>query len=206
MRHLRYELFNQIEAFINDGYEESGMVPSIYDISDEFHMAPSSVLRYLNAMEERGIIERIGQRDILTEKIRKIQGDIAKIPLLGKIACGEPIFADGNIRDYIHLPNYMLGRGTYYMLTAQGESMIEAGIDDGDLVLIRQQDTAENGQIIVALVDREEATLKRFYPEPRKRIVRLHPENSTMDDIYVDAKELSIQGVAVKVIKVNDLV
>lgn len=206
MRHLRYELFNQIEAFINDGYEESGMVPSIYDISDEFHMAPSSVLRYLNAMEERGIIERIGQRDILTEKIRKIQGDIAKIPLLGKIACGEPIFADGNIRDYIHLPNYMLGRGTYYMLTAQGESMIEAGIDDGDFVLIRQQDTAENGQIIVALVDREEATLKRFYPEPRKRIVRLHPENSTMDDIYVDAKELSIQGVAVKVIKVNDLV
>ncbi len=206
MRHLRYELFNQIEAFINDGYEESGMVPSIYDISDEFHMAPSSVLRYLNAMEERGIIERIGQRDILTEKIRKIQGDIAKIPLLGKIACGEPIFADGNIRDYIHLPNYMLGRGTYYMLTAQGESMIEAGIDDGDLVLIRQQYTAENGQIIVALVDREEATLKRFYPEPRKRIVRLHPENSTMDDIYVDAKELSIQGVAVKVIKVNDLV
>ena len=182
------------------------MVPSIYDISDEFHMAPSSVLRYLNAMEERGIIERIGQRDILTEKIRKIQGDIAKIPLLGKIACGEPIFADGNIRDYIHLPNYMLGRGTYYMLTAQGESMIEAGIDDGDLVLIRQQYTAENGQIIVALVDREEATLKRFYPEPRKRIVRLHPENSTMDDIYVDAKELSIQGVAVKVIKVNDLV
>ena len=206
MRHLRYELFDQIEGFINDGYEENGIVPSIYDISDEFHMAPSSVLRYLNAMEERGIIERIGQRDILTEKIRKIQGDISRIPLLGKIACGEPIFADGNIRDYIHLPNYMLGRGTYYMLTAQGESMIEAGIDDGDLVLIRQQDTAEKGQIIVALVDREDATLKRFFPEPRKRQIRLHPENSTMDDIYVDAKELSIQGVAIKVIKVNDLV
>ena len=206
MRRLRYELFEQIEAFINDGYEENGIVPSIYDISDEFHMAPSSVLRYLNAMEERGIIERIGQRDILTDKIRKMQGDIAKIPLLGKIACGEPIFADGNIRDYIHLPSYLLGSGTYYMLTAKGDSMIEAGIDDGDLVLIRQQDTAEKGQIIVALVDREEATLKRFFPEPRKRRVRLHPENSEMEDIYVDAKELSIQGVAVKVIKENDLV
>ena len=205
MRRLRYELFEQIEAFINDGYEENGIVPSIYDISDEFHMAPSSVLRYLNAMEERGIIERIGQRDILTDKIRKMQGDIAKIPLLGKIACGEPIFADGNIRDYIHLPSYLLGSGTYYMLTAKGDSMIEAGIDDGDLVLIKQQDTAEKGQIIVALVDREDATLKRFFPEPRKRQIRLHPENSTMDDIYVDAKELSIQGVAVKVIKVNDI-
>ena len=76
--------------------------------------------------------------------------------------------------------------------------MVEAGIDDGDLVLIRQQDTAEDGEIVVALID-DEATLKRFYPEPEKRRIRLHPENAHMNDIFVEKCE--IQGVAVKVLK-----
>ena len=83
--------------------------------------------------------------------------------------------------------------------------MTEIGIDDGDLVLIRQQDHADEGQIVVALVEREDETLKRYFPEPKKKRIRLHPENSSMADIYADAKDVIIQGVAVKVIKVNDL-
>lgn len=205
MRQKRYELFEQIESYINDSYEYDGAIPTIYDIAEKMQMSPANASRYLKAMEEQGIIERVGQRDILTDKIRKMQGEITKIPLLGNIACGEPIFADGNIKDYVHLPSSMLGSGSFFMLTAKGDSMIEAGIDDGDLVLIRQQDTAETGQIIVALVDREEATLKRFFPEPKERRIRLHPENSEMDDIYVDASSMTIQGVAVKVIKINNL-
>lgn len=205
MQHKRYELFEQIESFINDYFEENCGIPTIYEIGDELGLSPATVSRYLKAMEENGIIERNGQKDIVTDKVRKIRGDIVQIPLLGKIACGEPMFADGNIRDYIHLPASMLGQGSFYMLTAKGDSMTEIGIDDGDLVLIRQQDHAEEGQIVVALVERDDATLKRYYPEPKKRRVRLHPENSAMADIYADAKDVVIQGIAVKVIKVNDL-
>ena len=205
MQHKRYELFEQIESFINGYYEENREIPTIYDIGDELGLSPATVSRYLKAMEENGMIERNGQRDIITDKVRKIKGRIVQIPLLGKIACGEPMFADGNIRDYVHLPASMLGQGSFYMLTAKGDSMTEIGIDDGDLVLIRQQDHAEEGQIVVALVEREDATLKRYFPEPKKKRIRLHPENSSMADIYADAKDVIIQGIAVKVIKVNDL-
>ena len=205
MQHKRYELFEQIESFINDYYEENGTSPTIYEIGDELDLSPATVSRYLKAMEEKGIVERNGQREVVTDKIRKIQGNIAQIPLLGKIACGEPMFADGNIRDYVHLPASLLGHGSFFMLTAKGNSMTEAGIDDGDLVLVRQQDYAMEGQIVVALVEREDATLKRFFPEPNKRKIRLHPENSSMKDIYADADDVMIQGIAVKVIKVNDL-
>ena len=205
MQHKNYEKFEQIESFINDYYEENGIVPTIYEIGDELDMSPASVSRYLKAMEEKGTIERNGQRDIITDKIRKLQGLFSPVPLLGRIACGEPIFADGNIREYVHLPNSMLGSGSYYMLTAKGSSMIDIGIDDGDRVLVRHQDYAEEGQIVVALVDREDATLKRYYPEPRKHRIRLHPENSTLEDKFVDIDDVSVQGVAVKVIKINDL-
>ena len=92
----------------------------------------------------------------------------------------------------------IFGKGNFFILRAYGDSMIEAGIDNGDLVLIRQQNYADEGQIVVALME-DEATLKRFYPEPKKHRIRLHPENSRMDDIYVDNCE--IQGVAVKVLK-----
>ena len=88
----------------------------------------------------------------------------------------------------------------FFLLRAKGDSMIDAGIDSGDLVLIRQQSTAEPGQIIVALVnDEEEATLKRYYPEPEKRRIRLHPENESMEDIVVE--HCTIQGVAVHILK-----
>lgn len=112
------------------------------------------------------------------------------------ISCGLPNIAEEHIEEYVSLPESMFGSGEFYILRARGESMIEAGIDPGDLVVIRKQETAENGQIAVALVD-EEATLKRFYVEDNR--VRLHPENSEMEDFYVD--HCIIQGVAVKVIK-----
>ena len=120
------------------------------------------------------------------------------VPVLGEIACGIPKFAEENIEEYVRLPVALFGHGSFFILRAYGDSMIEAGIEDGDLVLIRQQNTAEEGQIVVALID-DEATLKRFYPEPEKRRIRLHPENAHMNDIFVEKCE--IQGVAVKVLK-----
>ena len=105
----------------------------------------------------------------------------------------------GNIEEYVQLPTAIFGKGDFFLLRASGDSMIEAGIDDGDLVLVRHQDHADPGQIVVALIGEDEATLKRFYPEPSKGIIRLHPENQVLDDIIVE--NCSIQGVAVHVVK-----
>ena len=119
-------------------------------------------------------------------------------PILGKVSCGVPKFAEENIEEYVRLPVALFGRGQFFILRANGASMIEADINDGDLVLIRQQNYADEGQIVVALMD-DEATLKRYYPEPENQRIRLHSENSQMDDIYVS--DCIIQGVAVKVLK-----
>ena len=121
-----------------------------------------------------------------------------RLPILGQIACGSPLFAEENIEDYVQLPASLFGNGDFYMLRANGYSMIDVGISSGDFVLIRRQNTAEPGEIVVALVE-EEATLKRYFPEPERRRIRLHPENKVMDDIYVSSCE--IQGIAVKVLK-----
>ena len=102
------------------------------------------------------------------------------------------------IERYFRLPASLIGSGEFYFLRAFGDSMIEAGISEGDLVLVRRQETARPGQIVVALVG-DETTLKRFYPEPEKRRIRLHPENRELEDLYVE--NCSIQGIAVKVLK-----
>ena len=120
------------------------------------------------------------------------------MPVLGSVACGVPKLAIENIEEYIRLPVALFGNGNFYILRANGDSMIDAGINDGDLVVIRAQDYASPGQIVVALME-DEATLKRFYPEPEKHRIRLHPENEEMEDIYVEG--CIIQGIAVKVLK-----
>ena len=120
------------------------------------------------------------------------------VPLLGTIACGIPKLAEENIESYMRLPAALFGKGPFFMLRAWGDSMVNAGIEDGDLVLIRQQSTARPGQIVVALTG-EEATLKRYYPAPLQHRIRLQPENEHMEPIYV--RDCLIQGVALKVIK-----
>ena len=143
-----------------------------------------------------GELDYGGHRSIVTKRRKQTLSETVEIPVLGSISCGLPKFAEENIEEYVRLPVSLFGRGDFFLLRANGDSMIEAGIDYGDLVLIRQQNCAEPGDIVVALID-DEATLKRFYPENHR--IRLHPENSEMDDIYVD--NCIIQGVAVNVIK-----
>ena len=192
---------DEIESYISDYRREHGFSPTVQEIADGLGITKSTVHFHLKNMEKAGrIISQGGRRGYRTKPpiIEVPEGDL--VPIVGRIACGTPILAQENIEEYVRLPERIFGRGEFYLLRAKGESMIEAGIGDGDLVLIRQQSTAEPGQIIVALVnDDEEATLKRFYPEPENRRVRLHPENRIMKDIYVDF--CTIQGIAVKVIK-----
>ena len=124
--------------------------------------------------------------------------DIAQTAIVGSVPCGSPQYEEENIEEYISLPTAIFGKGDFFILRASGNSMIEAGIDDGDLVVVKKQIYADDGDIVVALVDNQN-TLKRFYRDNDNRKVILHPENKWMKDIVVD--DCFIQGVACHVIK-----
>lgn len=197
MRTKDTALIEQIKKSIEKTYEESGRSPSVRQIAREVGCSYSTVSRYIKEMVERGMIARTSG-EYETEAISKMNMDTVPVAVVGSVSCGPLTFAEENIEEYIKLPTSLLGQGKFFILHASGQSMIGAGIEDGDLVVVRQQPTAEPGQIVVALVE-DEVTLKRFYPDPENGCVRLHPENNRLKDIIVD--DCQIQGVAVKVLK-----
>lgn len=197
MRTKDTALIEQIKKSIEKAYEENGRSPSVRQIAKEVGCSYSTVSRYIKEMVERGIIAR-SSGEYETEVISKMNIDTVPVAVVGSVSCGPLTFAEENIEEYIKLPTSLLGQGKFFILHASGQSMIGAGIEDGDLVVVRQQPIAEPGQIVVALVE-DEVTLKRFYPDPENGCVRLHPENKRLKDIIVD--DCQIQGVAVKVLK-----
>ena len=195
MQYKKPEYCAMIEDYINSYRNRQGSAPSVRQIAAGVGLAVGTVSKYLSYMRENGVLDYDGHRSVTTRKTRGLM-NMLYVPLLGAVSCGVPKFAEENIEEYVCLPESLFGKGDYFLLRAKGDSMTGAGIEDGDLVLIRQQTTADYTQIVVALVD-DEATLKRF--RPKKDHVILHPENNRYEDIIVDS--CLIQGVAVKVIK-----
>ncbi len=193
MRSKNKETIRRIEEFVREQNDQFGRSPTMQEIGDAVGISLASAYRYIKAMSEDGKIFYDGVRSIT---LAKDSTEVTAAPVVGDIACGIPILAEENIEEYVKLPVALFGRGNFFVLKAKGESMIEAGIDDGDYVIVRQQNDADPGQIVVALIE-DEATLKTYYPENGR--IRLHPENSGMSDIYAD--QCLIQGVAVNVIK-----
>lgn len=193
MRSKNKQTMADIEQFVRNYNAQNGRAPTMQEIGDAIGMSLSSAYRYIKAMEKDGLIDYCGVRSITSAKMSM---EVTEAPIVGDVACGTPILAEENIEEYVRLPVRLFGRGEFFILRAKGDSMIEVGIENGDLVLIRQQESADPGQIVVALID-EEATLKRYCPE--KGRIRLHPENKEMDDILVDSCQ--IQGVAARVLK-----
>lgn len=198
MQHKKTEIIETLEKYIND-YKDStgGSTPTVREIAADVGLAYSTVSRYLTFMKEQGIVEYAGRRNIVTKQSKHDADGFCRVPILGAVSCGLPKFAEENIEEYVKLPVSMFGRGDFFILRAKGDSMINAGIEDGDLVVVRKANTANYNQIVVALIDEDEATLKRFRPDGE--VVRLHAENSNYDDIIVD--NCVIQGIAVKVLK-----
>ena len=194
MRSKDPEIMKRIVDFVEAYHLDYNSSPSLRVIADGVGIGSTTVYRYLMEMNERGMICYDG-KTIRNEKINKSQRGTIREAVIGRIACGIPNLAKQHVEGYVNLPESLFGQGNFYILRASGCSMTEAGIDDGDLVVIREQNTAEDGQIVVALVD-DEATLKRFFHEGDR--IRLHPENPRMKDIFVT--DCRIQGVAVKVI------
>ena len=199
MKVMNEDNFSAIIAFIDEYYNTNGRVPTQQEIADAVGLNKSNVSRNLKVMKVRGLIDLdSGWGCIKTTKIQKRSTELNYVPVVGTIACGTPMLAEQNIERYIPISKELIGRGNFFALRASGNSMTNANIDDGDFVIVRQQNYANEGEIIVALID-DETTLKRYFIDRKKHKVRLHPENSDMDDMYFDC--VNIQGVAVKVLK-----
>lgn len=196
MKVMSESVFNAIINFVDEYYFTNGKTPTLQEIAKEVKLDKSNVSRNLKVMKERGLINL--DNGIKTNKIQKRLFEMSDVPVVGSIACGTPMLAEENIERYIPISKALLGNGTFFALHAKGDSMIKANIEDGDFVIVRQQNSANEGEIIVALIENE-ATLKRYYVDKKKKKIRLHPENDKMEDMYFN--EISIQGVAVKVLK-----
>ncbi|MCQ2914465.1 MAG: transcriptional repressor LexA [Alphaproteobacteria bacterium] len=183
---------------------KDGVVPSYFDLAKELGLSSkSSVFRLISSLEERGFIRKIPHKARALEILKlpenvpqdnlPVSNDyLVRIPKYGKIAAGSPIEAlTGN--DKICVPSDMVGNNQCYALTVSGDSMIEAGINDGDIVIIKRCDIVENGEIAVALVDDNEATLKRVYFDNSKQIC-LKPANKQYRDFIYSKDRVKIQG------------
>ncbi|HUV13497.1 MAG TPA: transcriptional repressor LexA [Acidobacteriota bacterium] len=186
---------NEIFAFLSGYLKERGYSPSLDEIAKHFGIASlNAVYKHLNVLEEKGFIKRLANRARSIQVIE--QGVVAEqmVPLLGVIAAGYPIEAVANSEE-IPVPESLLTKGSNYVLRVEGNSMIEESIRDGDLIVVEQRDFATNGETVVALIDGQEATLKKLYREEGR--VRLQPANPTLFPIFVEEDRLRIQGVVV---------
>ncbi len=178
--------------FIKSEIRKKGYPPSVREIGDAVGLLSSSTVHgHLQTLEEKGYIRRDPTKPRAIEMLDGSSPDepskrVVHVPVVGRVTAGQPILAVENIEDTFPIPAELVRDEPVFMLKVQGDSMIEAGILDGDQIVVRQQQTARNGEIVVALIG-EEATVKRFFKE--KTLIRLQPENSSMDPIYSqDAK------------------
>lgn len=191
----------QVLDFISSYHKKKGYAPSLEEISKKLKVASVSTAHFhVKKLQDLGFI---GKQDNRPRSIDIYENEkMVNIPLLGLIAAGQPIEAiQSQNRETIAVPRSKISRnGEFYALRVVGDSMIDENINDGDLVLVKQQDTAENGQKVVALVDNYEATLKKFYKE--KNYIRLQPANKTIEPIIIKRdRELTIQGIVIDVIR-----
>lgn len=203
MRTKDQDLLDSIQQFIESFCDRNGYGPSTREVGGQFNISGMSANRYMIELERQGRITR-GRVNYESNTLAMSEREMRSIAIVGSIPCGPLTAEDEYIEGYIKLPESLLGSGRYFFLKADGSSMEDAGIDDGDLVLIRQQETADIEDIVVALVENE-STLKRLMYNEEKRRYFLHPENDkgmkegVYEDMYVDF--IAIQGVAVKVFK-----
>ena len=195
---------------IEECIREKGYGPTVREVCQSLGLSsPSTVHVHLKALEDKGLIKRDplksrsialpyprGDAESTSNVIKPSFNKVVNVPLVGNVAAGSPILAEENITDTISLPTDIVGDAPSFLLSVRGESMIEAGINDGDYVVVKEQPVANNGDIVVAIID-DGATVKRFYKESDH--IRLQPENSTMEPIITT--DCSIAGKVVAVFR-----
>ena len=176
----------QILSCIKQNLKEKGYPPSVRELCIAVGLSSTSTVHsHLNTLEKKGFIKRDPSKprtiEILDEEMNWLEDHVSAVPVVGKVTAGAPILAVENIEEYFPLPKHLTRHEEIFMLNVKGTSMINAGILDGDQIIVRHQDSARNGEIVVALIE-DEVTVKRFFKE--KDCFRLQPENDTMDPIY----------------------
>ena len=185
---------SEILEYIKAQILERGFPPAVREICEAVHLkSTSSVHSHLETLEKNGYIRRDPTKpraiEILDESFNLTRREMAQVPIIGRVAAGEPLLAEQNIEDYFPIPVERLPNNQTFLIRVRGDSMVNVGILDGDYILVEQRPTAENGEIVVALVE-DGATVKRFFKEDGH--YRLQPENDAMDPIIVD--EVMILG------------
>ena len=191
---------NRMLEYIKKYQEENGRSPSFRKIMNDMNLVSLSMVhRYVNLLEKEGLIEKTNVGGVAIPLALMMKDTFINAPLVGQVACGSPTLALEEVEETIPLPTTIFGGGDTYLLRAKGKSMIEAGIEPGDLLVVKKDADFQNGDMVIALIG-DEATAKRIYFENGKVI--LHPENKTMKDIVVDdISELMIRGRVVNIIK-----
>ncbi len=182
----------EILEYIKQQILQRGYPPAVREICEAVHLkSTSSVHSHLETLEKNGYIRRDPTKpraiEILDDDFNLTRREMVQVPVIGQVAAGEPILAEQNIQDYFPIPAEYMPNAESFMLKVKGESMINAGIMNGDNVLVQRQSDARNGDMVVALVD-DSATVKTFYKEDG--YYRLQPENDTMEPIIVDHCEI----------------
>ena len=196
MRTKNNDTFIAIERFIDCFFDSNKRTPTLREIETELKISRQTVYRYLKEMNDNEELIYDGRR-IVTKHIELISKKVRVLPVFGFVSCGSPELEFQQMNNYIDIPESFLDGGDYFILIASGDSMKNAGIEDGDSVLIKSQTNATVGEIVVAIDEHGQTTLKRLLFNGERYY--LHPENSTYSDIFLS--EFSIQGVAKKVIK-----
>ena len=183
---------SEILEYIKEQILQRGYPPAVREICEAVHLkSTSSVHSHLETLEKNGYIRRDPTKpraiEIIDENFNLSRREMVHVPMIGRVAAGEPILAQENIENYFPIPTEFMPNNDTYILKVQGESMINAGILNGDYVLVEKKNTAENGQMVVALID-DGATVKTFYKENGH--YRLQPENDFMDPIIVPEVEI----------------
>ncbi len=191
----------EILEYIKDQIMNRGFPPAVREICEAVNLkSTSSVHAHLETLEKNGYIRRDPTKpraiEILDENFNMVRRELVNVPMVGRVAAGEPILATENVDSYFPIPAEYVPKNPTFMLTVKGESMINAGIFNGDHLLIEQKNTAENGEIVVALLD-DSATVKTFYKENGH--YRLQPQNDAMDPIITD--EVQILGKVIGVFR-----
>ena len=193
----------EILEYIKSEILKRGFPPAVREICEAVHLkSTSSVHSHLETLERKGYIRRDPTKpraiEILDDSFQLLRKEMVNVPIVGKIAAGSPLLAVENIESYFPIPSESLPNAQTFLLEVQGESMINAGVLPGDHILVQQQNNAENGEMIVALID-DSATVKTFYREDG--YIRLQPENDTMDPILVQETQLHILGKVIGVFR-----
>jgi len=175
---------NNIFQFIKEAIKVDGYPPTVREIGDEFNITVKGAYDHLKAIEKKGFIKTQQNKSrailIVEDEAEKTDSSSLQVPLLGNIAAGVPILAEENVEEYLSFPAGMFGTGNYFALRVRGDSMIDGGIFDGDVAILKKQNSANNGEIVAALLE-DEATLKTF--QLKKNKVYLMPENKAYQPI-----------------------